>query len=122
MSYNESQYGFIELLKEIKARHFDKNTLYEDIYFTAQISSENIDSYFLKDRTILTLKNTVTEDLSRKILDRINSKSRTYLSNNSVDSTFNYPAKYLNTVRLASLPLYELTLKKNAIIILLRNI
>ena len=32
ISYNESQYGLIELLKEIKARYFDEDTLYEDIY------------------------------------------------------------------------------------------
>ena len=122
MSYDESQYGLIELPKEIKARHFDEDALCEDVYPTAQISGENIDSHFLKDRAILTLKNTVAEDLSRKVLDRIGGESRTYLSNNSADSTFNYPAEYLNTVRLASLPPHELTLKKNAVIMLLRNI
>ena len=122
MSYNESQYGLIELPKEIKSKHFDKDALCEDVYPIAQISSENIDSHFLKDRTILTLKNTVAEALSRKVLDRMGGGSRTYLSNNSIDSTFNYPAEYLNTVSMASLPPYELTLKKNAIIMLLRNI
>ena len=122
MSYNESQYGLIELPKEIKSKHFDKDALCEDVYPTAQISGENIDSHFLKDRAILTLKNTVAEALSRKVLDRMGGESRTYLSNNSADSSFHYPAEYLNTVSMASLPPYELTLKKNAVIMLLRNI
>ena len=72
---------------------------------------------FFKNRAILIFKNTVTENLSRKILNRINSKLKTYLNINNINFIFNYLVKYLTIIKLVNLFLYELTLKKNVIIV-----
>ena len=88
----------------------------------AEISSNNIESDFLKSRIILTLTNKTAKAFSFKVLKRLGNKLKTYFSSDSADFIFRYPAEVLNDYELGSLLYYDLTLKKNAIVILLRNI
>ena len=80
----------------------------------------------MKERAILTLKNITAAALNKKILKRLAGEPKTYLSNSKAESDngvdYAYPTEFLQSQDMASLCPHELTLKKHATVMLLRNI
>ena len=84
-----------------------------------------------KDRVILTTTNSAAKDINEKIINEyLEGESKTYLS---IDTTVeedemgenfnrNYTADYLHSLNISGVPPHSLTLKKNTVVILLRNL
>jgi ATP-dependent exoDNAse (exonuclease V) alpha subunit len=85
------------------------------------------DRYFL-ERTILSARNDDVDELNQMLLDKVAGEEVVYHSADSVvneegvDSGFQYPVEYLNSIRASGLPLAKLALKIGAPIMVLRNL
>jgi hypothetical protein len=84
-----------------------------------------IEPKYFSERAILCTKNKTVNSIYRHILNLIPEQSIAYYSTNS--SSFdeynsNYPIEFLNDYHSSALPQHELILKKNTVIMLLRNI
>jgi hypothetical protein len=93
--------------------------VYEDI------ETKYSDINYIIDRAILATTNKVCDILNAQVLNLIPTEDKTY---NSADSTIGendaslYPTEYLNTLTFTGLPPHKLHLKKNAVVICLRNL
>ncbi|XP_059291197.1 uncharacterized protein LOC132044706 [Lycium ferocissimum] len=79
---------------------------------------------YMTERAILASKNEYVDRLNDMLIDKFPGESKTFLSFDSVeDDTNNYHQEdYLNTLTPNGLPPHRLVLKKNAPIMLLRNL
>lgn len=94
-------------------------------YVFGDIRQGNIDE--LIDRIILSTKSTDSLDINNRILKILPGESKLYFSNDevvcdeSVDKN-NFPIEFINTLTPSSYPPHDLTLKKGAIVMFLRNL
>jgi hypothetical protein len=101
------------------------NTIYPGI--STIPSNHDVDKYFL-ERTILSARNDDVDDLNQKLLDKFIGEQTIFHSADSVvkeqgvDSNFEYPIEYLNSIRASGLPLSKLALKVGCPIMVLRNL
>lgn len=85
------------------------------------------DKYFL-ERTILSARNDDVDELNQMLLDKCQGEETIFHSADSlvteegVDSGFQYPIEYLNSIRASGLPLAKLALKVGCPIMVLRNL
>ena len=125
LSYNSDKYGMIVLPDEITNRFFKEEDLCEDVYPTATLSDNNIDSAWLSERAILTLRNDTATAINAKITGRMGGQSKTYYSTNRASTDgeveFQYTPEFLQSQTFASIPPHELNLKVNMPVMLLRN-
>ena len=113
----------IELPNELCLKGDNINDLISNVFNDIQTNYTK-DNYFT-DRAILCTKNNTVHSVNKLILDKLPEDEITYFSRDS--STFDetnaiYPIEFLNSYQTTSLPQHELTLKKNSIIMLTRNI
>ena len=75
---------------------------------------------------ILSPKNDDILELNERILNRLSTRERIYLSSDRADSDENdnsiYPTEYLNSITPGGMPLHKLRLKIGCIVVLLRNL
>ena len=79
---------------------------------------------YCKERAILTTTNKIVDDLNDLIISKINGEQHTYTSIDKVsteDDQTLYPEEFLNSIEASGLPQHTIGLKKNTVIILLRN-
>ncbi|XP_043700105.1 uncharacterized protein LOC122650788 [Telopea speciosissima] len=79
---------------------------------------------YIKERAILASKNETVDKLNEKLIDQFPGDSVTYYSFDSTtdDTQTNYPEEFLNSLVPNGLPPHKLVLKKNCLIMLLRNL
>ncbi|CAG8834835.1 42811_t:CDS:1, partial [Gigaspora margarita] len=94
----------------------------------ADINTNYKNPDYIKDRAILTTRNIDVEDINQLILQKIpDTEKFEYLSADSVkdkdqgDQSL-YPVEFLNTLTPSGMPPYHLVLKKDVLVILLRNL
>ena len=111
---------------------FDKTTfneliseIFKDINTKYQTNDYND---YIKDRVILSTKNNDVEEINQQVLEIIPDQSKyEYFSADSVqakdevDSSL-YPLEFLNTLTPSGMPPHKLVLKKDVLVILLRNL
>ena len=123
--YNDIGIAKIKLPKEICIHPDDRgiDSLIDSVFpdldkdgFTEQMYS----------RAILTCRNESVDNINNKVMTRFNSdESKVYLSADTVGDPTQanlYPTEFLNTLTPSGLPPHKLYLKKNAPVILLRNL
>ena len=82
------------------------------------------DKYFL-EHTILSARNDDVDELNQMLLDKLSGEEKVFQSADSVvaeegvDSGFQYPVEYLNSVRASGFPLAKLALKVRSPIMVL---
>ena len=91
------------------------------------INSNYKNNDYLRDRAILTTKNVDVEEINQQILEIIPGENYEFLSADSVEDEAQvdqslYPIEFLNTLTPSGTPPHKLVLKKDAPIILLRNL
>ena len=91
------------------------------------INSNYKNNDYLRDRAILTTKNVDVEEINQQILEIIPGENYEFLSADSVEDEAQvdqslYPIEFLNTLTPSGTPPHKLLLKKDAPIILLRNL
>ncbi|XP_059288818.1 uncharacterized protein LOC132042232 [Lycium ferocissimum] len=79
---------------------------------------------YMTERAILTSRNEYVDQLNEMLISKFPGESRTFLSFDSAEDDTNnyYQEDYLNTLTPSGLPPHRLVLKKNARIMLLRNL
>jgi hypothetical protein len=92
--------------------------------FGDKITEQNFDS--LRNRAVLAPTNKEVDEINADALDLVDGEAKTYYSFDEVREQDQQKQKYmvelLNTIDPPGMPKHELTLKKNAIIMLLRNL
>jgi hypothetical protein len=100
-----------------------KGDLVKEI-FGDKITDQNIES--MQNRVILAPTNLEVDEINSKILDLIGGEEKVYLSIDDISEDdkrkHRYVTDLLNSVNPNGFPKHELKLKKNAIIMLLRNL
>lgn len=106
--------------------------LIDDVISSAYRSLEvrYYDREYLRNRVILAPRNDIVDDVNNRILNRLPSESKTYLSVDRIASTSEnfdshsvlYPVEYLNSLNFSGLRNHQLELKVGMPIILLRNL
>ena len=91
------------------------------------INSNYQNKNYIRDRVILTTKNNDVEEINQKILEQIPEEIHEFLSADSVEDKETvdqslYPIEFLNTLTPSGMPPHKLILKKEASVILLRNL
>ena len=80
----------------------------------------------MKDRAILAPLNKDVAKINAEIIEKLDGDSKQYKSYDSVkdpaEDTLQFTPEFLNSIEIADLPPHELKLKKNTIIMLLRNL
>jgi hypothetical protein len=90
-------------------------------------ANHNHDKFFL-ERTILSARNDDVDEMNKMLLDKFQGEQTILYSADSVvteegvDSDFQYPVEYLNSIRASGLPLAKLALKVGCPIMVLRNL
>ena len=82
------------------------------------------DKEYFKSRIVLAATNEIVDEVNDKMVDKMDGDGHVFTSVDTVgdyDTQTMFPTEYLNSLNLSGLPKHELTLKKNAIVILLRN-
>jgi len=105
-----------------------KKFLCEDLVkeiFGDKISINTIDSF--TSRAILCPKNSEVDRINESIIEIIEGESRTYVSDDIVDTQDeternNFPIEFLNSIQLSGMPAHKLKLKDGTIVMLLRNL
>ena len=80
---------------------------------------------WVRDRAILSAKNTTVNSVNTSLLGQIAGQSRTYKSIDTVcdqESALDYPTEFLNTLDISGLPPHNLDLKIGCPVMLLRNL
>nr|XP_009784814.1 PREDICTED: ATP-dependent DNA helicase PIF1-like [Nicotiana sylvestris] len=79
---------------------------------------------YMTERAILASRNEYIDQLNEMLIAKFPGESRTFLSFDSAEDDTNnyYQEEYLNTLTPSGLPPHKLVLKKNALIMLLRNL
>ncbi|GKF52653.1 ATP-dependent DNA helicase PIF1-like protein [Tanacetum coccineum] len=93
-------------------------------------TSRKSDSAYLKERTILTPRNDDANAINAYMFGKLPGLTMTYNSADKVckastdvlDQQHLYPAEFLNTLNFSRMPLHALNLKKELLIMLLRNV
>lgn len=101
--------------------------LIECIY--PNLATSYLDIKYIRERAILTPKNTVVDHLNRLILDNIPGDVIEYASSDYLDLsdgpdqnlTSAFPVEYLNSIKLPGMPPHQLVLKVGVVVMLLRN-
>ena len=79
---------------------------------------------YFKSRVLLAATNAVVNEVNNELVDRIPGNMETFYSVDEVadiDDTTMFPTEFLNSLSLSGLPEHELHLKKDTVVILLRN-
>ena len=82
------------------------------------------DKEYFKSRIVLAATNEIVDEVNDKMVDKMDGDGHVFTSVDTVgdyDTQTMFPTEYLNSLNLSGLPKHELTLKKNAIVILLQN-
>ena len=82
------------------------------------------DNDYFKSRIVLAATNEIVDEVNDEMVDAMDGDGHVFTSVDTVgdyDTQTMFPTKYLNSLSLSGLPTHELTLKKDAIVILLRN-
>ena len=119
--------GEIEIPRQcIYEREDMVNHLFGDVL---SLFPDNIEEYknLILKRVILAPTNRETHQLNDQILSDLEGSARVYTSEDSVTnydgpSHIDFPVEYLNTLTPTGLPLHTLTLKRGAVVMLLRNL
>ena len=93
-------------------------TVYDD--FKSNIG----DKEYFKSRIVFAGTNEIVDEVNDEMVDEMNGEEHVFTSVDTVgdyDSQTMFPTEYLNSLNLSGLPIHELTLKKNAVVILLQN-
>lgn len=99
------------------------NELIEKIF--PNISSNYLNSKWISDRTIITLRNDNADTINEQILHKIPGDEIIY---ESIDSTVNedeatmYPTEFLNSLNHPGIPNHKLKIKIGTVIMLMRNL
>jgi ATP-dependent DNA helicase PIF1 len=115
--------NLIEILSRILAQNQELKEFIKEIYPDLETHSE--DSIYKQQRVILTTKNSTVDRINEYVIDKFPGESHTFFSADSLEDDDNknaYTPEFLNTLNLSGLPPHKLILKKNATIILLRNL
>ena len=113
----------IELPNNICMQNYNTKDLINNIFDNIE-TKYNEPKYFT-NRGILCANNKTVESMNNEILKLIPEDEINYFSTNTsaIDELNSlYPVEFLNEYHSSSLPLHELSLKKNTVIMLLRNI
>ena len=103
------------------------NETYSDLqWINSSLSESTIREYF-SQRAILAARNIDVVMVNNAVLEMLQGNAKIY---SSADSAFNdagvannaIPNEYLNTIAVSGMPLHQITLKINSVIILLRNL
>ena len=119
--------GEIEIPRQcIYEREDMVNHLFGDVL---SLFPDNIEEYknLILKRVILAPTNRETHQLNDQILSDLEGPAQVYTSEDSVTnydgpSHIDFPVEYLNTLTPTGLPLHTLTLKRGAVVMLLRNL
>jgi hypothetical protein len=128
--YNSAMYGRILLLAYI---HIINNAevFFHKIYLMEQMQLQGIikNTFFFRDRAILTIKNDTVADINVRILTRLASETRVYDAINSINFDIiekgNRPdisIEFLRAQNPSGLPPARLKLKIGTLVICLRNL
>ncbi|GBN71950.1 hypothetical protein AVEN_230168-1 [Araneus ventricosus] len=95
-----------------------KQKLYSDIDFTSVTSQK------FKDRAVLTVNNERSMEINNKVLEFMPRKETVYKAVDMIisEDQLTFPEEFLNSLTPNGLPPYELKLKIDCIIMLLRNL
>ena len=126
---NTSAAQDLELPAVMKLPSNTVDSLVESVYpgLSGIPANHDRDKYFL-ERTILSARNDDVDELNQMLLDKFQGEEKIFHSADSlvteegVDSGFQYPVEYLNSIRASGLPLAKLTLKIGSPIMILRNL
>jgi len=121
--------GNIELPETMKLLSNTVPSLMDSIYpgIATIPANHDQDKYFL-ERTILSARNDDVDELNKMLLHKFQGEESVFNSADSVireegvDSEFEYPVEYLNSIRASGLPLSKLALKVGCPIMVLRNL
>ena len=81
------------------------------------------DKDYFKSRIVLAATNEIVDEVNDKIVDAMDGDGHASVDTVAdCDTQTMFPTKYLNSLSLSGLSTHKLTLKKDAIVILLRNI
>ena len=112
--------NIIEIPREMCQESMDDvvDTVFDD--FGANIGNNE----YFKSRVLLAATNAVVNEVNDELVDRIPGDMETFYSVDEVadiDDTTMFPTEFLNSLSLSGLPEHELHLKKDTVVILLRN-
>ena len=103
----------------------DINTLITDTF------GENIqiNNSIVTESVILCSTNEDCKVINDKIISSLPGESKTFYSTDSLETysdshneTNNFPIEFLNSINISGLPTHELTIKKNTVVMLIRNL
>ena len=122
-TFNSNEDDLIKLPDEICMNLSNPSELINYIY--DDLSENYSDTKYIIDRAILATTNKICDNLNEEVLKLLPTEHKVYYS---ADSTISeneislYPSEYLNTLTFTGLPPHKLHLKKNAVVICLRNL
>jgi len=122
-TFNSNEDDLIKLPDEICMNLSNLSELINYIY--DDLSENYFDTKYIIDRAILATTNKICDNLNEEVLKLLPTEHKVYYS---ADSTISeneislYPSEYLNTLTFTGLPPHKLHLKKNAVVICLRNL
>ncbi|CAH2216937.1 jg21360, partial [Pararge aegeria aegeria] len=108
---------------ELPQNIISSNNLIDEVFGNC-LANENYEG--MKDRAILAPLNNDVEKINDDIVAKLPGEYKTYYSHDSMkdqpEGGVEYTTEFLNSVNISDLPPQELKLKKNALIMLLRNL
>jgi ATP-dependent DNA helicase PIF1 len=123
--YNDIGEDIIRLPDDIIFDNENIDELISSIFYNINLNYK--DKNYIRDRVILTTKNMDVEEINQKVLEQIPEEIYEFLSADSVEDKEAvdqslYPIEFLNTLIPSGMPPHKLILKKEAPIMLLRNL
>nr|XP_043631498.1 ATP-dependent DNA helicase PIF1-like [Erigeron canadensis] len=107
-------------------------SLIEDIINTTfpDFDEKKDDEQYLRERAILTPKNSDADEINKHMFEKLNRPAQTYKSSDEVyrastetlEQEEMYPIEFLNSLNFPGMPPHELTLKEGLPVMLLRNV
>ena len=120
--YSTDQEGFIKLPEEL----FTKTDTIDELvsYVFPDIESTYKDIHYIANRAVICPTNSECQKINEFVLDKIPEVYVTYKSHDftSDANSHLYPTEFLNTLEIPGFPPHNLKLKKNSVIMLLRNL
>lgn len=108
---------------ELPQNFISSNNLIDEVFGNC-LANENYDG--MKDRAILAPLNKDVEKINDDIVAKLPGEYKTYYSHDSMkdqpEGAVEFTTEFLNSVNISDLPPHELKLKKNTLIMLLRNL